>query len=1007
MEERTDMKTPFNALFLSQSYQDAWDDYTRSLTYPVFARWDYVVLTAANEKQAAGFRLQVEYRQRHGFLPKDTQFLVVPDVDGQRIGSGGATLGVLRRIAELRGNVDFTGLRILVIHSGGDSKRIPQYSAQGKLFSPVPRELPDGRASTLFDELLIATAGVPARIPDGMLVMSGDVLLLFNPLQIDFSGHNAAALSFKESADVGKNHGVFLRGEDGTVAQFLHKQSVDSLRHIGAVNDDGRVDIDTGAVLFSVEVLQALMQLVLEEGRLHPEKFSRYVSRTACLSLYGDFLYPMASRSTLEEFWEQGTDGVLDDALREIRTELWNTLHRFSLKLLRLAPAKFLHFGTTREIWRLMVQDTPQYRQLGWTQTVNSSLHTNEISGYNSVLDSGADCQPGCYLEASYVHRGASVGEGAVISHVDLYSETVPARVVFHGLKLQNGKFTVRIFDVDANPKVTLEEGGELFGVPLDAFLQSRRLPMEALWDSEPHSIWKAKLYPVCDTIQQAAAAALNVYALICGGGDFAAWYGATRESLESSFTDADPAALLAWNNRMQELVHMHRLAAMIAEERPVSDVTSILKEGSLTAIQQEWLQSRLTQAEFGERMRLNYYVGYALGGMEGERYIADCFQQLHGAVIQQERQTIQADADLRICKDTHTVRLPLRVNWGGGWSDTPPYCYEHGGTVLNAAILLRGEMPVEVTLTRLDEPKVVFLSRDMDSYGEFCELAPLQRTGDPYDPFALQKAALLACGVLPMSGGTLPDILARMGGGFRLQTEVKGVPKGSGLGTSSILAGGCVKAIHEFFGIPYTEETLYSRVLCMEQIMSTGGGWQDQVGGLTPGIKYTMSQPGFPQVLRVQPVTVSEAAKRQLNERFCLIYTGQRRLARNLLRDVIQRYIGNQPQVVAALYKIQRIATLMRFELERGNLDALAELMEEHWELSQEIDPGTTNTLINQIFASAEDLIAGRMICGAGGGGFLQVLLKAQCTKAMLHERLRATFQDCEIGVWDAELYF
>lgn len=80
---------------------------------------------------------------------------------------------------------------------------------------------------------------------------------------------------------------------------------------------------------------------------------------------------------------------------------------------------------------------------------------------------------------------------------------------------------------------------------------------------------------------------------------------------------------------------------------------------------------------------------------------------------------------------------------------------------------------------------------------------------------------------------------------------------------------------------------------------------------------------------------------------------------------------------------------------------------MEEHWELSQEIDPGTTNTLINQIFASAEDLIAGRMICGAGGGGFLQVFLKAQCTKAMLHERLRATFQDCEIGVWDAELYF
>ena len=38
------------------------------------------------------------------------------------------------------------------------------------------------------------------------------------------------------------------------------------------------------------------------------------------------------------------------------------------------------------------------------------------------------------------------------------------------------------------------------------------------------------------------------------------------------------------------------------------------------------------------------------------------------------------------------------------------------------------------------------------------------------------------------------------------------------------------MKAVFEFMGIPYTEEDLYSHVLAMEQIMSTGGGWQDQV---------------------------------------------------------------------------------------------------------------------------------------------------------------------------------
>lgn len=75
-----------------------------------------------------------------------------------------------------------------MIHSGGDSKRVPQYSACGKLFSPVPRVLPNGKRSTLFDEFMISMSGVAARMNAGMLVCSGDVLLLFNPLQIDFYG---------------------------------------------------------------------------------------------------------------------------------------------------------------------------------------------------------------------------------------------------------------------------------------------------------------------------------------------------------------------------------------------------------------------------------------------------------------------------------------------------------------------------------------------------------------------------------------------------------------------------------------------------------------------------------------------------------------------------------------------------------------------------------------------------------------------------------------------------
>lgn len=86
--------------------------------------------------------------------------------------------------------------------------------------------------------------------------------------------------------------------------------------------------------------------------------------------------------------------------------------------------------------------------------------------------------------------------------------------------------------------------------------------------------------------------------------------------------------------------------------------------------------------------------------------------------------------------------------------------------------------------------------SRDMDVHGEFDTIEPLQATGDPYDPFALQKACLLACGIIPREGHTLGEILERLGSGFVMHSEVRNVPKGSGLGTSSILSAACVKAV-------------------------------------------------------------------------------------------------------------------------------------------------------------------------------------------------------------------
>ena len=994
-------------LFLAQSYQDAQADYERARNREDFARWDYIILTASNEHQAEGFRTQLNQRRRDHFLPEGTKFAVVSDPDGKRVGSGGATLGVLRYIAEQTGRSEFGGLRILVIHSGGDSKRVPQYSALGKLFSPVPHELEKGRVSTLFDEFMIAAAGVPSRIREGMLLLSGDVLLLFNALQIDDFGDGAAAISFKEKVETGKDHGVFLRGENGYVSRFLHKQSIEALRNAGAVNEQDCVDIDTGAVLFSAKILKALFGLISKDGRVDEKACGRYINETVRLSLYGDFLYPLAEESTLEAFYGEKPEGEYSEALSEARRNVWEILHPFRMKLLRLAPAQFIHFGTTAEILHLMSEKIDAYAALGWSRHVNSSIGRESVAGCNSVLENGAVCGKNSYLEVSYVHNGVTVGENSLLSYVDIHSGDVPPNVVLHGLKQRDGRFVARIYGVDDNPKGTLEDDCSFLGGTLGEFLEKSGIEIGELWekDVKTHSIWDACLYPSCETINQAVDAARNLYKIAQGEGDVEAWRKCERRSLKSGFAEADPEALIAWERRMQELVRMERLEQMIESGRPASEAGLVLHAGKLTGIQEEWLENRLKTAEPGRAMRLVYYVGCALGKAEGERYISQCFKRIQQTVMEGAMSVLKMNENCRMQGEYHRVRLPLRVNWGGGWSDTPPYCNEQGGTVLNAAILLQGEMPVEVTLTRLEELKIIFESRDMGVYGEFDDLKELQKTGDPYDPFALQKAALLACGILPPEGGSLTEILTRLGGGFKMQTEVTGVPKGSGLGTSSILAAACVRALFEFMGIAHKESDLYGRVLCMEQIMSTGGGWQDQVGGLCPGIKYITTMPGLEQEICVKQVELPEEAMKELQERFCLIYTGQRRLARNLLRDVVGRYVGANPDALYALNEIQKVAALMRFELERGHIDDFAELMSRHWELSQMVDAGSTNTLINQILKSVEQVTDGQMVCGAGGGGFLQVILKKGVTRRQVHEKLRSVFQDTDVDVWDCTL--
>lgn len=999
--------TKIKNLFLRQSYIDAWEEYEKILRAGL-GGWDYVILTASNEAQARTYRIEIRHRLGEGRLPANSRYEVLPDPEGKRVGSGGATFHVLRFLAEQEGTDTETCLRgkkVLVIHSGGDSRRVPQYSVCGKLFSPVPRQLPDGNSSTLFDEFMISMTAVAGRIREGMLVLSGDVLLLFNSLQLDFQFQGAAAISIKEPVTTGKEHGVFLRGETGMVRQFLHKKSEEQLRSVGAVNEQDCVDLDTGAVLLDCQLLSRLFELISTDGKIDEKKYEEFVNEQARISFYGDFLYPLAKEASLEDYLLQAPEGSFCQELTECRRKIWRALSDFSMKVICLSPAEFIHFGTTGELLSLVTDKINDYEFLDWKRIVCSNRESNSFAAHNSFLCPGAAVESGCYLEDSFLGEDVKVKQGAILSGVSLYEGTVPEHTVVHTVRLMDGSYVARVYGVHDNPKGYYEENTSFLQGWLKEMLDFYGILQSSVWQEEPHILWTAELYPVCSTPQEAVAESLILTKMAKGEAlrsEVERWLSHTRSSLAGSFRNADVEAVLPWRQELKSMILADCFVERLCAGEDYRQALALFGDRGPQNEIRERLLTRAAGSDFKTAMRIYYALG-----MEQE-----CFAVIKDQVFESVMENRSYDDQLHIVCDQVRVELPLRVNWGGGWTDTPPYCNEQGGMVLNAAIKLNHIFPVQVEVRRLSQKHVEFESADLNVSTIVDNVEEIQDCMDPYDFFALHKAALTACGIIPMAGAvekmpSLEEILDRMGGGIYLSTRVTGVPKGSGLGTSSILAGACAKAIAQFTGKEAADSFLFEQVLCMEQIMSTGGGWQDQAGGLTKGIKMITSRPGVRQLLHVEYLKIPEEAQRELQERFAIVYTGQRRLARNLLREVVGNYIGGRKESVDALKEMKETAILMKAALERGDIDELASLFNHHWELSLKLDGGATNLCIDQIFMTIEDLIDGRFIAGAGGGGFLQIIMKKGVTRSQVNERLNQVFQGTGAAVWDSEFIF
>lgn len=994
--------------FLSQSYSDIWNNYQYIRDNASVPKWDFVVITASNEKQADMFRLQIEQRLASGFLSPSSQYICIPDPDGKRVGSGGATLSVLREISNICGKESLEKQKILLIHSGGDSKRVPQYSACGKLFAPVPRLLPNGTRSTLFDEFIILLASLPDRASGGMLVLSGDVLLMFNPLQINLHPVGATAISVKAPVETGSHHGVFLCDDEAHVCEFLHKESVQRLKEKGAMNSQGAVDIDTGMVWFSGEIVSKLYSLIISSSN-----YLRFVNDTVRLSLYGDFLFPMAREATESLYFEQGAENTISDELISCRKDIWVLMHPYILRASKLSPAQFIHFGTTEELRYLMAEGVAKYQSFGWSRQVLSNNTDASFTAINSFIGPDASVGEGCYIEDTYALSACTLGKFCIVSNVNMewHDLTLPDETVLHLLPLGEKNFCPRFYGLSDNPKEPL-----WFGKSLITLFHDWGLDPSSVFLKEGYSLWDAHLFPVCSTVKEALMMVEKLLrGILTGSLDKhirEEWLCMPRESLCSSFNNAHSLRVLTWQQHLEDQVRATRFCDSLTEGLPTQQSRGLLGKGDALVAQLGRCLKLLGNASWFVKIRLYKAIslflpeGFLLDGKNSREYENLCFTTLSQeslGLVRSEQTSLKKDSTQK--KDRVDVQLPVRVNWGGGWSDTPPYCFEFGGTVLNAAISLNGSYPIHASAEILKSKNCVqFESSDLQMKAEFTCIDDLLYCANPDDPFALHKAALQVCGFIDEKSTSLKELFGHLGGGLLLKTKVA-VPKGSGLGTSSILAVACVQVLHELRGEYLSEEQLCQQALVVEQLMSTGGGWQDQIGGVFEFIKLIKTSPGISQNFTVQQIPLSQHTLKELNERFVLVYSGQRRLARNILREVVGKVLQRDPQAMGVLDEIQKLAVLMAFELERGRITEFARMLSKHWDLSVKLDPGTTNTCIEYIFTCCEDLIDGKFVAGAGGGGFLMMILKQGKTKQVLAERLHEMFQESGVALWECEI--
>lgn len=892
--------------------------------------------------------------------PRFKDYFFTSDPATKKLGSGGGTAWLLNECKENEAHgSDFSEWlpieKRILIHAGGQSRRLPAYAPTGKIFLPIP-VFRWARGQKINQTLLSLQLPLYEKImeaaPDSFhtLIASGDVYIHNTGKIPKIPEADVVCYGIWADGEIASRHGVFFfdRNASSQLDFMLQKPTTDTLQHLSQTH---YFMMDIGLWLLSDKAVKVLME---KSG------FKHQSAEIDFYDLYSEFGPAMGNNPKQSD----------------------EVINRLKVAILPLNDAEFYHYGTGKEL-------------ISSTLSIQNRTYNQKVILHKKIKPHPAIFVQNCridyrftpenseiWIENSYIGKGWTLHRKHILTGIPENNEDihVPEGICIDIIPV-SGKFAVRPYGFEDRFNGNLSDAQtKWMGKPVSDWFSERGIAITTDLLIHLNDIQFSSLFPLVDTPKELFS--VLRWMIDADGNEQGKniWLKSKRLSANDISLYADVHAIFA---SRKALLNKNRV--MLAENytNSVFYQSDLEEEAYAFANNHLPLPPQLPENTDLLMQMHNSMFRSRVQQWTGTEYKPEqerAFSILRKGFIETSSHT-KIQPVLSVHPDQIVwARSPVRIDLAGGWTDTPPYCLMEGGNVVNIAIELNGQPPIQVYVKPSNEMKITLRSIDLGAVEVVEDYESLSRFYAVGSPFSIPKAALTLCGFSPLFSEktyvSLREQLQDFGGGIEI-TLLSAIPAGSGLGTSSILSATVLGALSDFLGLNWSQHEICSQTLVVEQLLTTGGGWQDQYGGVLRGVKLLKTTEGFDQT----PVSnwLPDYLFSAPSYRDChlLYYTGITRTAKHILQDIVSNMFLNKSRTLLQLADMKQHALDTADAILRNNFDELGRCIAKTWKQKKRLDKGTNPESVEKIISLIEDYTYGLELPGAGGGGYLYMVAK------------------------------